>query len=123
MHGPVQGALLAEAVGANGLRSTIACCQDGPMPTGTRRSVTSRRPGMGAWPYDGGVTFRVWAPNATAVAVTGTFDDWDATRHPLVAEEGGTWSVDVAGARDGDEYRFLVSNGDREMWRIDPRAR
>ncbi len=78
---------------------------------------------MGAWPYPGGVTFRVWAPNATAITVTGTFDDWDATRHRLVAEEGGTWSADVPGATDGDEYRFLVRNGERELWRIDPRAR
>ena len=78
---------------------------------------------MGAWPYEGGVTFRVWAPNATAVSVTGTFDEWDPTRHPLAPEEGGTWSADVPGAKDGDEYRFLVRNGDREMWRIDPRAR
>ncbi len=78
---------------------------------------------MGAWPYDGGVTFRVWAPNATAVSVAGTFDEWDATQHPLAPEEGGTWSVDVPGASDGDEYRFLVRDGDREMWRIDPRAR
>jgi len=78
---------------------------------------------MGAWPYDGGVTFRVWAPNATAVSVAGTFDEWDATKHPLASENGGTWSVDVPGAKDGDEYRFLVRNGDRQMWRIDPRAR
>ncbi len=87
------------------------------------RPAPSARPGMGAWPYDGGVTFRVWAPNATAVAVTGTFDAWDPTQHPLVAEDGGTWSVDVPGAKDGDEYRFLVHNGEQEMWRIDPRAR
>jgi 1,4-alpha-glucan branching enzyme len=89
----------------------------------TSATYPSARPGMGAWPYPGGVTFRVWAPNATAISVTGTFDGWDATRHPLAPEEGGTWSADVPGAGDGDEYRFLVSNGDRQMWRIDPRAR
>jgi 1,4-alpha-glucan branching enzyme len=91
-----------------------------PPPPAT---IPSLRSGIGAWPYDGGVTFRVWAPNATTVGVAGTFDDWDATKHPLAPEAGGTWSADVSGARNGDEYRFLIRNGDREMWRIDPRAR
>ncbi len=97
--------------------------QTSPPPSPSSSPSPSRLPGIGAWPYAGGVTFRVWAPNATSVSVTGTFDDWDATRHPLAAEDRGTWSVDVPGAADGDEYRFLVRNGDREMWRIDPRAR
>jgi 1,4-alpha-glucan branching enzyme len=78
---------------------------------------------MGAVPYDGGVTFRVWAPHADAVSVHGTFDDWLAQGEPLAPEEGGTWSVDVPGAKAGDEYRFLVRNGDQVLSRIDPRAR
>ena len=83
----------------------------------------SERPGMGAVPYPGGVMFRVWAPHATAVSVHGTFDDWKPEGEPLAAEDGGTWSADVSGAKDGDEYRFLVRNGDRVLSRIDPRAR
>jgi 1,4-alpha-glucan branching enzyme len=78
---------------------------------------------MGATPYPGGVTFRVWAPNASAVSVYGTFDDWDAAGEPLALEEGGTWSADIAAARAGDEYRFLVRSGDQLLSRIDPRAR
>ncbi len=66
---------------------------------------------MGAVPYEGGVTFRVWAPNATAVAVHGTFDDWSVDGQPLAAEDGGTWSADVAGAEVDDEYRFVIRNG------------
>ena len=38
---------------------------------------------MGAIPYDGGTTFRVWAPHAQAVFVTGTFDDWAMDATPL----------------------------------------
>ncbi|MEZ4596239.1 MAG: hypothetical protein R3C32_04950 [Chloroflexota bacterium] len=90
-----------------------------PRPSAT----PSARPGMGAVPHPGGVTFRVWAPNATAVAVHGTFDDWAADGEPLAAEEGGTWSADVPGAGDGDEYRFIVRNGDQTLSWIDPRAR
>jgi len=78
---------------------------------------------MGAIPYAGGVTFRVWAPHATAVSVHGTFDDWTPDGEPLAAEEGGTWSVDVPDASAGDEYRFLVRTGDKVVSRIDPRAR
>ena len=55
--------------------------------------------GMGAIPYPGGVTFRVWAPHATAVAVVGTFNDWDPTGNPLVRDDHGaaeTWSATTA---------------------------
>jgi 1,4-alpha-glucan branching enzyme len=85
--------------------------------------TASTRPGMGATPFAGGVTFRVWAPHADGVRVTGTFCDWDQAAHPLAREDGGTWSADIAEARPGDEYRFLVQAGDDLLWRIDPRAR
>jgi 1,4-alpha-glucan branching enzyme len=78
---------------------------------------------MGATPFAGGVTFRVWAPHADAVSVTGTFCDWDPAGCPLAPEEGGTWSADVTDARAGDEYRFLLRVGDQELSRLDPRAR
>jgi 1,4-alpha-glucan branching enzyme len=74
-------------------------------------------------PFDGGVTFRVWAPHAERVSVTGTFYDWDAGAYPLAPEAGGTWSTDVKDARTGDEYRFLIRAGSEEFSRIDPRAR
>jgi 1,4-alpha-glucan branching enzyme len=83
----------------------------------------SIRAGMGAILFDGGVTFRVWAPHAEAVSVVGSFNDWDPAHDPMAAEDGGTWSADVIGAADGDEYRFLIRAGGRELWRIDPRAR
>ena len=78
---------------------------------------------MGAIPYAGGVTFRVWAPNAETVAVTGTFDGWQPGGTPMAPDGPGHWSVDVAGANAGDEYRFLVCRAGEERSRIDPRAR
>ncbi len=39
--------------------------------SGSVLAQVSLRPGMGARPYTGGTTFRVWAPNATAVKVVG----------------------------------------------------
>ena len=42
-----------------------------------------KHPGMGAIPGAKGTTFRVWAPHAEKVYVTGTFDDWNKTSTPL----------------------------------------
>ena len=82
----------------------------------------STKPGMGAIPYSGGVTFRTWAPNATAVTVAGTFNSFSATANPLYSEGSGVWSVDVAGAVEGQEYKFVVTNGTAN-WKKDPRGR
>lgn len=84
----------------------------------------STRPGMGAIPYAGGVTFRVWAPNATAVRVGGTFNAFSATANPLFSEgASGNWSVDVPGAVAGQEYKFVIVNGANTLWKKDPRGR
>jgi 1,4-alpha-glucan branching enzyme len=78
---------------------------------------------MGARMVEGGVAFRVWAPHADRVYVSGTFNEWSPTAHPLGSEENGYWSADVPGAKAGDEYRYLIHNGEQELWRIDPYAR
>jgi 1,4-alpha-glucan branching enzyme len=84
----------------------------------------STRPGMGAIPYAGGVTFRVWAPNATAVRVGGTFNAFSATANPLFSEgASGNWSVDVPGAVAGQQYKFVIVNGANTLWKKDPRGR
>ena len=82
----------------------------------------SLRTGMGAVPYEGGVAFRVWAPNAESVSVGGSFNEWSATANPLASEGDGYWSADVAGVRAGDEYKFVITNGEAR-WKIDPYAR
>lgn len=83
----------------------------------------SSHPGMGAIPYSGGTAFRVWAPNASQVFVAGTFNDWSKTKHPLASEGNGYWSVDVSGAKVGDEYRYAIVSGEEELSRIDPYAK
>jgi 1,4-alpha-glucan branching enzyme len=40
--------------------------------------------------------------------VTGTFNDWSETSTPLDREENGCWSIDVPGAKAGDEYRYMI---------------
>ncbi|PJN95926.1 1,4-alpha-glucan branching protein [Amaricoccus sp. HAR-UPW-R2A-40] len=78
---------------------------------------------MGALPHDGGVAFRVWAPHAEAVHVTGTFTDWSEEGLPLAAEDNGVWAGNAPEASPGDEYRFLIRNGGETHSRIDPYAR
>lgn len=79
--------------------------------------------GMGAIPHENGVAFRVWAPHAESVHVAGTFNDWAEDTCPMEAEEHGHWYVDVPEAKIGDEYKYLIQNGEQRIWRIDPRAR
>jgi 1,4-alpha-glucan branching enzyme len=81
---------------------------------------------MGSTPYAGnlgtGVTFRVWAPNATSVSVPGTFNNWNTTANFLTQEPGGTgiWSGDISTARAGDQYKYYLSG---VLWKRDPRGR
>jgi hypothetical protein len=79
--------------------------------------------GMGAIVHKDGVAFRVWAPNAQSVYVKGDFNDWSDTATPLSHEENGYWYTDVASAKPGDEYKYVLINGDQQFDRIDPYAR
>jgi 1,4-alpha-glucan branching enzyme len=75
---------------------------------------------VGALARRSGVSFRVWAPFAEQVAVTGSFNNWG--EHPLESELDGYWSAFVTGAMPGQEYKFVIKNGDRTYYRNDPRA-
>jgi 1,4-alpha-glucan branching enzyme len=79
--------------------------------------------GMGAIPGKGSVAFRVWAPNAEKVYVTGSFNDWSKTSTPLASEKNGYWFAEVPGAKTGDEYRYLIHGPKGIISRIDPYVR
>jgi 1,4-alpha-glucan branching enzyme len=87
----------------------------------------SKETGMGAIPNAKGVTFRVWAPHAEKLYVIGSFNDWNETSTPLVSEQNGYWSIDVQGAKAGDEYRYVIHAPTDwnlpPLSRIDPYAR
>lgn len=78
---------------------------------------------MGAIILEKGVAFRVWAPHAESVSVTGTFNDFDENAHPLGSEGNGYWYGEAENARAGDQYRFVLKNGGETLSRIDPYAR
>ena len=70
-----------------------------------------------------GVTFRVWAPNATGVAVRGPFNNWGET---AMTKDNATgyWTVTVAAARPGDEYKYFLrwAGNTDGTWKHDPRV-
>ena len=71
-----------------------------------------------------GVTFRVWAPNATGVAVRGDFNTWGETALTKEAGSSGYWSGTVAAARPGQAYKYFLrwTGNTVGVWKNDPRA-
>ncbi|QEM09969.1 alpha-amylase family glycosyl hydrolase [Mucilaginibacter rubeus] len=79
--------------------------------------------GMGAVPLEQGVHFRVWAPNADAVFVSGSFNNFDKTSDPLESEGNGYWAGTAAEAKTGDEYKYFLQTPYGEFFRNDPYAK
>jgi 1,4-alpha-glucan branching enzyme len=80
---------------------------------------------LGSVPDERGTSFRVWAPNASSVAVAGSFNSWSTTDHPLSRQDSGCWAGHVDGAKPGDQYKYVIEHNGVELrpWRSDPRAR
>ncbi|MBX2839451.1 MAG: 1,4-alpha-glucan branching protein GlgB, partial [Gammaproteobacteria bacterium] len=54
-----------------------------------------------------GVTFAVWAPNASKVSVVGDFNRWDGNQHQMQRlPSGGLWQVFIPGLPEGTLYKF-----------------
>jgi 1,4-alpha-glucan branching enzyme len=64
---------------------------------------------LGAHPMEvdgqNGFYFAVWAPNARAVFVMGSFNDWDTTQHPLTPRaNSGIWEGFIPRIKNGILY-------------------
>ena len=81
--------------------STVQPRAIGPITLAPTPPAPSAHEGMGAIAIRGGTAFRVWAPHAEAVRVTGTFNDWSEEAAPMSAEDDGYWYADVAEAKPG----------------------
>jgi 1,4-alpha-glucan branching enzyme len=90
---------------------------------GTHRRLGDR---LGAHPRaDGGVTFGVWAPNATRVAVIGDFNHWDPNVDVLDPRgSSGIWEGTVDPAGPGNIYKFAITtHSGAVLEKADPFAR
>ena len=77
---------------------------------------------MGVHRVKDGFVFRVWAPNAEAVFVTGDFNGW-SNQHPMNRiTEGGIWETVILDdqVREGDCYKYRIYNHGREVLKSDP---
>lgn len=79
---------------------------------------------LGAQPFDGGTTFRVWAPNAEAVSVVGDFNGWNPDEHSMYPSESGVWEVTVPDVGQGAKYKYSIKPkvGERRLEKADPVA-
>lgn len=62
------------------------------------------------------IPFTCKAPDAGAVSVAGTFNDWDAATHSLKKGRGGTWKATISVPRGRHEFKFIVDG----EWCCDP---
>ena len=72
----------------------------------------------------GGTVFRLWAPNAAAVAVAGGWNGWSAEANPMKRiSEGGVWECFVPGIGAGELYKFAVTSKEgKTFMKADPYA-
>lgn len=72
-----------------------------------------------------GVSFAVWAPNAHAVRVIGSFNSWDGRCHAMrELGSSGVWELFVPGAKAGDVYKYQILNANWEWTdKADPMER
>ncbi len=57
-----------------------------------------------------GTYFAVWAPNATAISVTGNFNDWQAGTHNLFVrlDHSGIWEGFIPDINRGEVYKYHI---------------
>ena len=79
---------------------------------------------FGAHPEREGVRFTVYAPNAQAIQVIGSFDDWECEGHEMKkVDERGTWSLYIKGVKVGDSYKYRITQATgRVVDKMDPYA-
>lgn len=69
------------------------------------------------------VVFRVWAPDAKNVSVTGDFNNWSETENPMkqLKNSGGVWEVEIKNIKPYDMYKYCITAADgRTLMKCDP---
>lgn len=69
------------------------------------------------------VVFRVWAPDAKNVSVTGDFNNWSETENPMkpLKNSGGVWEAEIKNIKPYDMYKYCITAADgRTLMKCDP---
>jgi 1,4-alpha-glucan branching enzyme len=87
-------------------------------PAGAEPALSRRPPAeLRADPAgDRSVLFRLLAPAAQEVLLGGTFNDFDASRHPMTRTPEGVWEAALVLPVGRYGYKFKVDGN----WRLDP---
>jgi 1,4-alpha-glucan branching enzyme len=63
-----------------------------------------------------GTRFTVWAPNAAGVCVTGDFNHWNTTQHPMRSRgNSGVWELFIPDVGEGAAYKYAIRSEDGHM--------
>mgnify|MGYP002744678522 FL=1 len=80
---------------------------------------------LGSFLGDNECTFRVWAPNAKEVYVTGDFCEWRPTDYKMERiNQNGIYEITIPNVKEYDAYKYVIvpQHGDW-LWKADPYAR
>ena len=79
---------------------------------------------LGSFLNDDVATFRVWAPNASAISVVGDFNNWSDAANPMVPISDGVWEAKINGIQNFATYKYAVTGPDgKVVLKSDPYAR
>ena len=79
---------------------------------------------MGVHKTENGYVFRVWAPNADCIMLTGDFNGWEEGMPMSRITEGGIWAIEVkdGSVKDGDRYKYKIYGCGQVHYKADPYA-
>ncbi len=79
---------------------------------------------FGAFKENGKTVFRVWAPAARQVAVTGDFNGWNLSENPMESIGYGVWQTELEDIGNFENYKYSVTGCDGSVvLKSDPYAR
>ena len=80
---------------------------------------------LGVHKTDEGFVFRVWAPNADAIMLTGDFNDWSDNLPLERVSDGGIWEINVTdgSVKLGDKYKYKIYGCGQVHYKADPYAK
>lgn len=81
---------------------------------------------LGAHKDQGGIVFRVWAPNANAVYLTGDFNNWGSNFSMQINDDGGIWCIFLSNEYISDcenfKYKYIIERDGVLRYKSDPYA-